>query len=185
MEAICEALFDHVVAAALAGHRPATIKTMQTRLVKQEEDLSQGPDDDLKAFFLHLLQHLSVNEECLIKLLVSPNNQLFVEAFRRGLKRALAASFHSVSQTTESNDEACMSASVSTSSTSEEAMPRDFVLDFIAGSFIEGVLWWVASGMRAAPETVTTWLSLLMRAATVRLVENHCEIPHVKPLRRI
>ena len=92
--------------------------------------------------FLHLLRHLQSNDNNLLKLLSGENNELFLRYFKselRVLVESRLAQFEA---------------------RKDPRLPRDFLVEHIAATFIETVRWWVKDGLRLPPETVVEYFYL-------------------------
>lgn len=92
--------------------------------------------------FLHLFVHLQKNDNNILKLLSCQNNELFLQYFKSNLQR-LTVSQLPLFKARKS-----------------EKLPDDFWVNHIASTFVETVRWWVDSGMKESPETVTEYFFL-------------------------
>ena len=89
--------------------------------------------------FLHLFQHLQRNDNNILRLLSSRNNELFWQYFRKGLM-----------QMVERHGElfaARRQASVS----------DDFWKNHIAATLGETLKWWIDNGLQQSPQEITAW----------------------------
>ena len=125
LKELCAELFCHVLDAARGAEHRHIFDC-------------QAPD----SVFLHLLQHLQKNDNHILDLLSSRNNELFLQYFKSNL-RQLAASQLPLFAARKS-----------------ERLPEDFWIDHIASVFAETVRWWVAGGMREPVETVAEYFFL-------------------------
>lgn len=90
-----------------------------------------------ESVFLHLFSHLSKNDNRILDLLSSRNNELFLQYFKTNLKKLIK------NQLPTFNSE------------KNKKLPEDFRINHIAATFVETVRWWVDNGMKETPETVT------------------------------
>ena len=125
LKELCAELFCHVLDAAHGAEHRHIFDC-------------EAPD----SVFLHLLQHLQKNDNHILDLLSSRNNELFLQYFKSNL-RQLAASQLPLFAARKS-----------------ERLPEDFWIDHIASVFAETVRWWVATGLRDSPETVAEYFML-------------------------
>ena len=95
--------------------------------------------DSSDSAFLHLFEHLKKNDNNILLLLSSSNNQLFLRYFKDNLKilieRHIALFEH------RKNDK----------------LPLEFFKNHIASTFVETLSWWISSGMKETPETITEY----------------------------
>ena len=89
--------------------------------------------------FLHLFQHLQKNDNHILELLASQNNELFLHYFKMNLQK-LAVSQLSLFEKRKS-----------------EILPDSFWINHIASTFVETLSWWVDNGMVESPETITEY----------------------------
>ncbi|MDO4787126.1 MAG: TetR/AcrR family transcriptional regulator [Fretibacterium sp.] len=85
------------------------------------------------SIFLHILAHLRENDSNILSLLSGESNDLFLRDFRNGIKEVVRTELPGEAR--EAGD-----------------IPREFLVNHIAGSFIEMVRWWLENGMRQTPE---------------------------------
>ena len=83
--------------------------------------------------FGHLLQHLQQNENKILELLASDNNEIFLRYFRDHLNEFGQGYFIKKAQKAKTK------------------LTDDFIINHISGSFVEMVLWWVKNGMKESP----------------------------------
>ena len=91
-----------------------------------------------ESVFLHLLQHLRKNDNHILALLTSQNNELFLTYFRRGLERLIDSQWPLFAR--EKGD-----------------LPETFWKNHIAASFVETLKWWLRNGMKESPERITEY----------------------------
>ena len=101
----------------------------------------EAPD----SVFLHLLRHLQKNDYHILDLLSGQNNDLFLKHFRTGLAGLIESRL----------DEMGIYGA--------EMLPRDYLVNHIAGTFIETVRWWVDHRLQESPETVAAYFTLAIR----------------------
>lgn len=89
--------------------------------------------------FLHLFCHLMKNDNAVLSLLFSQNNEVFLRYFKSNLeiliKRELSA----------------------TNKSKNKNLPDDLVENHIVSTFTECLRWWYENGMRERPETLTQY----------------------------
>ncbi len=96
-------------------------------------------DNRTDSVFLHLLNHLQENDLHILELLAGENNELFLRYFKENLKKLVVSQYAEGGRLDRSH------------------LPKDFLVDHIAASFVETVRWWLSRGMRESPETVTAY----------------------------
>lgn len=89
--------------------------------------------------FLHLLKHLQENDLHILELLSGENNEIFLQYFKENLKKLVDSQYAEGGRLDRA------------------PLPKDFLVDHIAASFVETVRWWLSHGMRETPETVTDY----------------------------
>lgn len=92
--------------------------------------------------FLHLFTHIRNNDNNILRLLTSPNNELFLRYFKEDLKDLAKSSLPLFEEK------------------KNEKLPYDFWVNHICTVFLETVLWWTDNGMKESPETVTEYFLL-------------------------
>ncbi len=95
-----------------------------------------------ESVFLHLFQHLHRNDNNILELLSSRNNELFLQYFRNDLRELVANQLDTFK------------------SRKNEKLPESFWINHIVSTFTETVKWWIDSGMRESPETITEYFLL-------------------------
>lgn len=96
--------------------------------------------------FLHLFQHLLKNDNNILRLLSSPNNELFLRYFKAELKKMVESQLD-----TFENDRL-------------RALPKDFLVNHITATLVETVRWWLENDMQESPETITDYFLLAVQA---------------------
>ena len=92
--------------------------------------------------FLHLFQHLQKNDNKILELLSSQNNELFLRYFKINLQRLAASQLQSFD------------------GRKSPGLPNDFWINHIASTFAETLRWWIDNGMKESPETITEYFYL-------------------------
>lgn len=87
-----------------------------------------------ESVFCHLLQHLEENDNNILGLLSCESNEIFLRYFKDSLNDLIHSQF--VSQGRHKNS----------------ALPEDFLINHISGSFVEMVLWWIKGRQKQTPE---------------------------------
>lgn len=95
--------------------------------------------------FLHLVQHLSRNDNHISDLLSGQNDDLFLRYFKTGLsnlieRQAETFDFHK-----------------------PEALPQSFFINHVASTFVETIRFWIDRGMEEPPEQITEYFLLAVR----------------------
>lgn len=83
--------------------------------------------------FCHLLQHLAENDNHISTLLSCTSNEIFLRYFKDSLDDFVKTQF--ITQSRRKNT----------------ALPEDFLVNHISGSFVEMVLWWIKNGKKQSP----------------------------------
>ena len=92
--------------------------------------------DGTDTVFLHLFKHLQKNDNNIIMLLSSQNNELFLKYFRNNLER-LFESHLDLFEAKRSGD-----------------IPLEFWKNHIISTFVETLKWWINGGMKESPEVI-------------------------------
>ena len=92
--------------------------------------------------FLHLFQHLKRNDNNILQLLSSQNNELFLNYFKLNLKELVASQL------------------VLFESRKSEKLPESFWINHITSTFVETIKWWIDNDMNESPETITEYFFL-------------------------
>ena len=91
------------------------------------------------SIFLHLFQHFSKNDNHILDLLSSENNDLFLRYFKTGLVDLIENQFETIEIT------------------KTKELPKDFLVNHIASTFVETVRWWIDNKMQESPELITKY----------------------------
>lgn len=92
--------------------------------------------------FLHLLQHIQKNDNNILDLLSSQNNDLFLRYFKSNLQTLAASQLPLFA------------------ARKNEALPDSFWINHIAATFVETIQWWIDNGMEESPETIAEYFYL-------------------------
>ena len=124
LQALCEELFCHVFDCLRKDGAE------HTHIFKCD-----APD----SVFLHLILHLQRNDNHILDLLASQNNELFLRCFKEHLKALVRDQIYLFEG--EKN----------------KSVPRDFLINHISATFVEAIRFWIADGMKESPETLTEY----------------------------
>jgi len=119
---LCEELFGHIIDTAMGlpgGHYRCAC----------------GSESD--SVFLHLLRHLQENDNNILGLLSSQNNEIFLRYFKGNLKKLIMRQYA---------DKGILSSS---------PLSEDYLVNHISSSFVETVDWWLRRRMEQTPEEIT------------------------------
>lgn len=84
--------------------------------------------------FCHLLQHLQKNDNHIAVLLTCENSEIFMRYFKDCLNELVRTQLNRSVRT------------------DDQDLPEDFLVNHVASSFVEMVLWWFKGGMKQTPE---------------------------------
>lgn len=129
LKALCQELFCHIFDAA-NHHRDAHRHIFSC--------------DTSSSVFQHLFEHLQRNDNRILDLLSSENNELFLRYFKMGLLELVENQFH---------DFGAQKASV---------LPKDFYINHIAATFVETVRWWIENKMVQSSGEITEYFLALV-----------------------
>ncbi len=97
-------------------------------------------DDERHAsVFCHLLHHIEENDLNIIGLLSSESGALFLGYFKDNLQKLISTRLEAENFVLA------------------DGIPREFLVNHIAGSFVEMVLWWIQGGRKETPEELERW----------------------------
>lgn len=94
--------------------------------------------------FLHLLRHLGGDDNHILKLFLSPNNELFLSYFKTNLEELAKANLSLFSNR------------------KSPILPEDLWISHIASTFTETLFWWVKNGRKESAETVADYFYQLV-----------------------
>ena len=129
MKEFCEDLFCHIFDA-----------TQELETDHRHIFDCDAPD----SVFLHLLQHLQKNDNHIMELLTSRNNELFLNYFKSNLARLISQ----MPLLAEKRN---------------EKLPESFWINHIASVFVETVNWWGKHGMKESPEAIAEYFYLAVQ----------------------
>lgn len=89
--------------------------------------------------FLHLIEHLKKNDNNVLALLSSQNNELFLRYFRANLD-GLVESHIDLFEVKRAKN-----------------LPEAFLKNHVTSTFVETVRWWIDNGMKESPEVITEY----------------------------
>lgn len=89
--------------------------------------------------FLHLFEHLRKNDNNVLLLLSSQNNELFLRYFKRSLETMIERHIYLFEERKSKN------------------IPDLFWKNHIAAVFIETLRWWTENGLKEPPEVITEY----------------------------
>lgn len=92
--------------------------------------------------FLHLFQHIDRNDNNILLLLSSQNNELFLRYFRSNLATLIESQLPAFD------------------TFRDERLPTDFWKSHIIATFVETLKWWISNGRKESPETITEYFYL-------------------------
>ena len=127
LKELCEELFCHIFDATQDQH---------------PEHRHIFDCDAPSSVFLHLFQHLQKNDNHILELLSSRNNELFLHYFKINLQRLVVSQLPLFEER------------------KSETLPDSFWINHIASTFVETVRWWIDTGMKESPETITEYFYL-------------------------
>ena len=107
------------------------------------------PDQEREvSVFFHILAHLKENDRNILRLLSGESNELFLRYFKTGMEAVVEQQIPRERQ--------------------RQDLPREFVVNHIAGSFIELVYWWIEGGLKYSPKELDGYF----RTAVEPLLQN-------------
>lgn len=95
--------------------------------------------DSSDSAFLHLFRHLQKNDNNILALLSSENNELFLRYFKSNLETLVESHFAMFALQ------------------KSEAVPDSFWKNHIVSVFTETLKWWILNGMKESPEVITKY----------------------------
>ncbi len=94
--------------------------------------------------FLHLFKHIRKNDNNLLSLLSSSNNDIFLRYFKDNLKKLSESQLHLLK------------------GREVEKLPQDFRVNHIAAVFAEVLKWWIDTGLKESPEEITEYFYMTL-----------------------
>ena len=89
--------------------------------------------------FLHLFRHIAKNDNQILELLSSENNQLFLRYFKAELLELVEGQLPELKRE------------------SHNFLPSEFLINQIAATFVETVKWWAGNKCKLSPEEITEY----------------------------
>lgn len=131
LKELCEELFCHIFDSTHDKHNHEHEHSHEHRHI-----FSCDAKSDV---FTHLFEHLEKNDNQILELLSSENNELFLNYFKVNLLQLVSAQLDSFS---------CKKA---------DSLPKDFYVNHIASTFVETVRWWVQNKRQQTPQEITQY----------------------------
>lgn len=129
LKEFCEELFCHI---------------FDTENKVQNEHKHIFACDGSNSVFLHLFQHLQKNDNNILSLLSSQNNELFMRYFRTNLE-VLIESQLSLFESRKNKD-----------------IPLAFWKNHIISTFMGTIKWWIDNGRKETPEVITEYFFMVV-----------------------
>ena len=95
--------------------------------------------DSHDTVFLHLLKHIQKNENNILKLLSSQNNDLFLKYFKKNIIIYVSSNLSLFPIHANSK------------------LPDSFWINHICVTFVETIKWWINNGMKESPNTISEY----------------------------
>ncbi len=95
--------------------------------------------DGSESAFVHLFSHLQKNDNNILALLSSQNNDLFLKYFRNNLVKLVENQYTIFAHKKANN------------------IPESFWKNHIVATLVETLKWWIENGMKESPETITEY----------------------------
>ena len=92
-----------------------------------------------ESVFLHLFQHLKKNDNNILLLLSTRNNELFLNYFRSNLQRLIESQLSLFD------------------ARKAPSLPDSFWQHHILCTYVDTLQWWIANGLKESPETITDY----------------------------
>ena len=124
LKELCEELFCHIFDATEDGH---------------EHHSHIFECDAPSSVILHLFQHLQKNDNNILELLSSENNELFLRYFKENLKHLILRQLHLFYDK------------------KPPALPLDCWVNHICATLVETLRWWIANGKKESPELLADY----------------------------
>lgn len=126
LKELCEELFCHLFDSINENHDHTHIFNCD------------APD----SVFLHLIMHLEKNDNNILELLKSSNNDLFISYFKDNLTKLIESQLSLFEER------------------KSDKLPHSFWVSHISSTFVETIRWWINNGMKESPETITEYFYL-------------------------
>ena len=102
--------------------------------------------EEASSVYLHLFKHLQNNDNGILDLLSSPNNELFLHYFKNCLVKLIE------------NSPQCLEVGCA------DELPRVFLINHLASTFVETVRWWINNKLMDSPEDIARYYLLAINA---------------------
>ena len=100
--------------------------------------------DEHGSVFLHLFTHIKKNDNNLLSLLSSSNNEIFLGYFKENLLKLAEGQFDLLK------------------GRAVEKLPENFKINHIASVFVEVLKWWIDTGLKESPDTITEYFYIAL-----------------------
>ena len=117
---MCEELFSHIIIGLPHEHYHCS-------------------SSNNESVFLHLLRHLLENDNNILELLSSQNNEIFLRYFKSNLKKLIKEQY------------------LYNYLANDTLFPEDYIVNHIASSFVETIDWWLRGNMKETPENINQY----------------------------
>jgi len=124
LKEFCEELFCHI---------------FDTENNREHEHKHIFECDGADSVFLHLFQHLQKNDNNILALLSSQNNELFLKYFRSNLESLVESHIDLFDSQKRKN------------------VPEAFWKNHIISAFVGTLKWWIDNGIKESPEVITDY----------------------------
>ena len=95
--------------------------------------------DATDSVFMHLFKHLEKNDNQILELLQSENNELFLKYFKSELLTLVDSQLDGIIKENHKN------------------LPREFLVNHIASTFVETAKWWAGNKCQPSAEKITNY----------------------------
>lgn len=100
--------------------------------------------DEHGSVFLHLFTHIKKNDNNLLSLLSSSNNEIFLGYFKENLLKLCEGQLDLLK------------------GREVEKLPENFKINHIASVFVEVLKWWIDTGLKESEETITEYFYMAL-----------------------
>ncbi len=128
LKGLCEELFCHI------------FDVMNEKREHKHIFDCDAPD----SVFLHLFQHLQKNDNNILDLLSSKNNELFLRYFKNNLIQLVESQLPLFE------------------SKKGDRLPESYWINHITSTFIETIRWWIVNGKKESPETMVEYFFMVL-----------------------
>ena len=124
LKELCAELFDHIF----------NVEKQNVSANRTIFDCDNSDD-----VFLHLFKHIKKNDNNLLSLLSSSNNEIFLGYFKENLLKLCEGQLDLLK------------------GREVESLPEDFRVNHIASVFVEVLKWWIDTGLKESEKTITEY----------------------------